>query len=534
MKNVKNLYRSIFLGLPVSTEHYKQLMDFVSKPTDATEEKYVDGKIYKALKLLLNEAPYDNKELVRLIRMAKEDNNITKKFNMPKKQYENIKPFLAQERRDMRWNRNYRSARSILRGSVLKELKRKLTILDVNKEEDVLRAFSNLSASCGAVSPGNKKKDKLDLIVEVAKYLLEHPEHEGIPALTFKRSQISNFIKNGKLDSSEIKKKYRLVWCIDAATVLVEALYARPLMDVVLPSIINYAGGKSDTDIGETLIAWWSQTQNWICFDYSQYDSTVPSWLIQDMFDLLKCYFDRKDWDTLDWVCDKFINTKIIMPEGEVLQKHHGIPSGSYFTQIIGTLCNLQVMLTAFVAIYGREETLRKLTAGSGYLMLMAMGDDNVVFCKGDIDDEALASYIFKNFGLVINLSKCDKGDYTEHPVFLKRTWTERGAWRDIKELLVQMIHPEFWRTYENYSPYHIIYGYYLCYPLAFEGVIDIHEVIWQMHLNGGVELLEGIRRVDLPGSLRYLAISNPRRWREKVKAASEIAKQLQTKRKSA
>ena len=529
-KNVKNDYRSTFLGLPVSTAHYDELMDFLRKPTTATEEKYVDGKIYKALKQLLEEAPYDNKELINLLEEAKDDERITKKFNSPMKQYENIKPFLAQEKRDMRWNRNYRTSRDILRVSILKNMSRKLTILDVNNEEDVLRAFSNLNASCGAVAPGKKKKDKLDLIVEVAKYLLEHPEHEGIPALTFKRSQISNFIIDGKLDSSNIKKKYRLVWCVDAATVLVEALYARPLMDVILPSIINYAGGKSDDSIGEILLSWWSQCNNWICFDYSAYDSTVPSWLIQDMFDMLKCYFTRESWETLDWVADKFINTRIIMPEGEIYQKHHGIPSGSYFTQIIGTLCNLQVMLTAFVAIYGETEAKRKLTARSGHLMLMAMGDDNVVFCRGEIDVDSISSYIHKNFGLNINPAKCDKGGSSDYPVFLKRQWTPRGANRDIKELLVQMIHPEFWRTYDNYSPYHIIYGYYLCYPLAFERVIDVHKIIIKMHEQGGVDKLLGIRRVDLPGSLRYLAISDPRRWREKVKAAQDTVKSILAK----
>ena len=511
----------VFAGFPLSSDHWSKLTDFLSQPTSDYIEKKVDWKIYDAMKSLLNRNSSGNKELLEIMEQAAKDERITKRFNFPMKQYENVAPFLDSERPPFLWNSKYKEAREFVRVEVLPKMDVTLNTLDINKGEDVQRAFSNLNASAGAVCPRAKKKDVLDKIVEVAKFMMEFPEHGNLPALTFKRSQISGFIKHGKLAPELIKYKYRLVWCVDAATVLVEALYARPLMDEVLPRMINYAGGKSDAIIGKNLLAWWKQTHSWICFDYSQYDSTVPSWLIRDMFSLVKPYFKREDWSTLEWVCDKFINTKLIMPDGVLVEKHKGIPSGSYFTQLIGTLCNIQVMLTAFIARYGLNETKRKLISYSGNVMLMAMGDDNVVFCRGDIDTKWIVSYIRKNFGLVINRDKCDEGGNGDYPVFLKRQWRERGAWRDIKELLVQMTHSESHRRYDNYTPWHIIYGYYLTYPLAFEDVIDIEEVIRNMgESDVGIKGLLDVRLSDLPGSLRYLAISSPARWRRMVKAA--------------
>ena len=516
------LVRNVFTGFPLPSDHQSKMADFLSKPTEATQKKYTDWEIYHALKDLLSQFNTQfNLDVLSLMKEASEDERITKRFDFPMKQYDNIQSFLTPERRPFCWNVNYKLARQVLREKVLPDSGVTLETLDINNPEDVKRAFSNLKASCGAVSPGTQKKDAIEAIVRVAKFMLEYPERGDLPALTFKRSQISGFIKHGKLAPELIKYKYRLVWCVNAATVLIEALYARPLMDEVMRHCVNYAGGKNDVEIGDNLLAWWNQTHSWICFDYTQYDSTVPSWLIRDMFGLIKPYFKRETWDTLDWVVDKFINTRIIMPDGKMLQKHKGIPSGSYFTQIIGTLCNIQTMLTAFIARYGYEEAMRKLTSHSGLLMLMAMGDDNVVFSRGTIDVDWIVSYIYRNFGLEINKDKCDKGGTGDYPVFLKREWREKGAWRDIKELVVQMTHPESYRTYKNYTPWHIIYGYYLTYPLAFEGVIDIREVILRMgNSKVGVKGLLDIRLSDLPGSLRYLAISNPGRWRRLVKAA--------------
>lgn len=47
-----------------------------------------------------------------------------------------------------------------------------------------------------------------------------------------------------------------------------------------------------------------------------------------------------------DWIEDYFINTRIMLPDGTVFRKKHGLPSGSYLTQLIGSICNMLAVKT--------------------------------------------------------------------------------------------------------------------------------------------------------------------------------------------
>ena len=524
--------KNVIQGYPFATLVSSSEMDaYLGKSTEDSKEKYTDGKITKALKEVIHNLDGRRDELIKWIEDAKADKNITKQFDYPMKQYDNLASFMKPERPDFRWNIHYRWARKVVLERVLPEIFSTLKPLNLSRKSDVQKAFSNVNASCGAMAPKSKKKDRMKEIVQLAQNLLANPRYRGLPALCYKRSQISGFIKNGELDGTNIKEKYRLVWCIDAATVMLEARFARPLMDTVLPRMVNYAGGKNDKEIGSILLTWWNHSTHWICFDYSQYDSTVPSWLIKDMFALIKRYFPKESWDDLAWLEREFIETGIIMPKGDIQYKKKGIPSGSYFTQLIGTLCNIQTMLTAFIAVHGQRKAMEMLSYPNGQLMLMAMGDDNVVFSRGEINVKSIVSYIGRNFGLEINEDKCDQGHSGDYPVFLKRQWRPDGAWRDVKELLVQMMHPEFWRTYDGYTPYHIIYGYMLTYPLAFEGVIRMDEIIMKMgNSDVGIQALRNIRQQDLPGSLRYLKISNPLYFEQMIAVAESYYDEYRNK----
>lgn len=42
----------------------------------------------------------------------------------------------------------------------------------------------------------------------------------------------------------------------------------------------------------------------------------------------------------MKWIKWNFINTKIMLPDGRMVRKTHGIPSGSYFTSLVGSLAN--------------------------------------------------------------------------------------------------------------------------------------------------------------------------------------------------
>lgn len=68
------------------------------------------------------------------------------------------------------------------------------------------------------------------------------------------------------------------------------------------------------------------------------------------------------------WLRWNFINTKIMLPDGRMVRKDHGIPSGSYFTSLVGSLSNA-VICNYLMNIMGME--IKK----QHYL-----GDDSLIF----------------------------------------------------------------------------------------------------------------------------------------------------------
>jgi hypothetical protein len=156
----------------------------------------------------------------------------------------------------------------------------------------------------------------------------------------------------------------------------------------------------------------------WMNLDFSNYDASVPSWLIRDVFNIISEWYDFSRIQSSDgriWSVNPvqqrrryakfvnyFINTTIRLPNGERYRKVSGVPSGSMFTNLIDTLCN--AVICRFIAYH---------TTGSFPLFDLYMGDDGLLLIRGHANLKDWKRLAKRFFGMEFS---ADKAWVTKNP----------------------------------------------------------------------------------------------------------------------
>jgi hypothetical protein len=492
-----------------------------------------DGTLVDAVKVVFETKP----QILSALDQSIHDPHCTKMFFHAESVEENFEHYQGVDTPNYLWNENVRVACALVKESLritnLKPAK-------VSCGEDLLELFSNPKASPGVVGIGSTKRDCVQDCFTVSRKILGQiedgvdPNQTLLPAMSFHRAQISGISDGRQYTPETLKMKDRLVWGIDGGTLAVEAPYAAPVVEHLSRVWVNYAGGKDWDDVRRQVHTCWRQKYFWSSTDYSKFDQTIPAWLLHQCFEFIRAFFSAEHHRVLDWVEYNFINTKIAIPGmGGIFQKHRGIPSGSNFTQVVGSMANM-IMFLSYLASSATGEFQDKLdyvrrlvgrkVGDTWQLTLFVMGDDNLAFTSKQLDMQAFSEYVGRVFGVKIQPSKCSSGTCYDYPDFLKREWRERGEWQDPIYLLVNVCHPEHVRKYDGYSPWHILYGLYLTYSESFPVEWTERRFVEMMEQNGGVKALANVPRHELPGVLRAFgdkAISRMMDRAERLLAAS-------------
>lgn len=455
-----------------------------SGPWNEFEYKFVDYKLLGAFKVVfptLNWSPLDD---------YIDDQKFTKRFSHEVPTFEQLKKFDHDDVRSFTWNKNYIKARKALVQAMTTNFSGHLQPMDVKGPSDLLEIWSKKDASAGAIGRGSKEAniDRIyDTFVQLRKEIAAN-NSPVIPAVAFHRAQVSK--------GDVTKQKDRLVWGIDAATNSLEGVYARPLINQLVGNWINYAGGVSPDILRSRVKRFTARGRSWLSTDYSGYDQTVPAWLIKDCFEIIKTFYDSAFHKELDWIRDRFITTHIIFSKNQVFVKTTGIPSGSYFTQVVGSMANFLVYVTYINSI----DRMKHVTM-DGNISLLVMGDDSLLgYEGGSFNIEDFSAYVKYNFGIMIGTDKSEQGS-KRYPKFLKREWRyDQGEYRDIYELVANSIHPENIRDYKGYTPYLIVFGLSCVYNASFSRMdyVILNEKIGP-HLNSE-DLTRLAMSYDLPG----------------------------------
>lgn len=149
--------------------------------------------------------------------------------------------------------------------------------------------------------------------------------------------------KRNQIDITK-KPESRLVLMPELTTTLIGQLYAQPITKCLIE---NSAGsiylGQSYYNNGSERIC--SQFQNFftVCeTDWSHFDSDVTETEIVLAFGILRSFYPRSEVTdkVFIFLLSGFLSKNVVTPDGFIYKITKGIPSGSPFTSLVGTIVN--------------------------------------------------------------------------------------------------------------------------------------------------------------------------------------------------
>lgn len=317
--------------------------------------------------------------------------------------------------------------------------------LDESMKQGFVMAFKTFARPQG--SPFFSMPDSLELVKA-----LKLSKSSGLPLMTSKAQSLVYSLDREEQIRSGIKapnpcvafkrtqkdNKTRLVWGYPLEMTIMEARFARPLIDYFKSHNTPMAFGLTKVALGAKIHRnFEDQPGTTVCLDFSKFDSTISQTMIRQAFRILGTWFTEEDKDKYGWktLIEYFIHTPIVMPDGHLYTgKNHGVPSGSYFTQMIDSIVNVAMM---YSLQYSQGMNFRSES-------LLVLGDDVIVQVKGKIELEKYSDYLSK-VGLKLHgeektvIGECH---------FLGATWIKGKPHRQVKELVESAIFPESFRNY--------------------------------------------------------------------------------------
>lgn len=304
------------------------------------------------------------------------------------------------------------------------------------KDFDAVKWISSSAAGYGYPGrkgdPGNYEKAKRTAIT-IAE-ALDHDRsygpraiQESTPDIAFTRTQMSQL---------KAKTKVRNVWGEAFHYVLLEGLFADPIIRQFKRMTTFYFIGRDPLLAVPALIEEIVSQKDYVyMFDWSGFDATVQEWEIRFAFDCLAALIrfpSNVEHQIWCFLIELFIYRKIAGPNEVLYLKTQGIPSGSCFTNIIGSITN-------YVRIQYMFQCLTKREA-----MVFTHGDDSLVGV--DVTQYVPLTRFHEvatPLGWILNLSKSDVSKKNEHISFLSRTVRDRQNFREELACLRMLIYPE-------------------------------------------------------------------------------------------
>lgn len=285
-----------------------------------------------------------------------------------------------------------------------------------------------------------------------SKNSMKRSTNSGLPELVSKRTIIDRESENNDgydwpcvmFTRTQEGGKTRTVWGYPYACLLREGMYFLPIFEQ-LKEVQYFSAYKGpdhvDLAISELLYTKGAKDETIYCEDFERFDQTITQELVLTAFAIIQSYFQNgtQILDDIFEISQKFLNIGIATPDG-VYEGTHGIPSGSWFTSVVGSL----VHLCAQYAVENNLDSTRN----------QVMGDDGVIVLPKSISKKDLSD-VYASLNLEFNEEKTFESD--AEVIYLQRyygdDYTVNGIHRGIYPVyraLNRLIHMERWTSIEE------------------------------------------------------------------------------------
>lgn len=293
---------------------------------------------------------------------------------------------------------------------------------------DKIEWWSHTSAGFGY--KGLKKDNYLLARHNATKALYQfeyfYPNYRFVPYRAFARTHLA----------LRADPKIRHVWGVPFHSLLLEGCIAQPILkSCMLYDGPIYIGRDLIKDLPFSIVQMYNQSSGWLyCIDWSGFDASVNRGLLKWCFDLIGSSMDLKtigDIWTFLYARDGFLDKYVAMPDGHLFLVTSGIPSGSFFTQLIGSICNLVIMYAIQLKFFGSVQRT------------YVLGDDSIFVSPEQSNLLPQIAEWIGSFGLKLNVTKsiCT-GNYSDL-TFLGHNFYGSTVSRDDFTLLSMALYPE-------------------------------------------------------------------------------------------
>lgn len=234
--------------------------------------------------------------------------------------------------------------------------------------------------------------------------------------------------------------KIRHVWGTAFENIILEGMSASPLIlryqQTEQPMVVGINTYKTIPSIISKALYANGEEQYGIGFDFTKFDSSLQPWLIDEVFHILEDNIEFPDYYShmaFHYAWAHFIKRPVVMPDGRMWLKQVGLPSGSYFTQVVGSIANHIGISYAQYKIYRQ------------FFDTWVLGDDSLFGQPtrlGPPDIDAFRHWL-ANLGLYLHT---DKGHVATRPGdldFLGHYARGMQVTRDTAELMRLILYPE-------------------------------------------------------------------------------------------